>query len=193
MSANDGATTANLPVNITVNPVSDAPTLSVSPASGNEDTAIALAITAALTDPSETLAVTLSAIPSGSTLTNTAGDTLTISAGSITLTSAQLAGLKILPPADFNGSMALEVTATSTDGIASPASVTDTLTVTVLPVNDAPLANTDAIAAAEDGGSSTGNVLANDVNVDAANGDVLAVSGIRTGTVSGSGTAGSIG
>ena len=193
MSANDGSTTANLPVNITVNPVSDAPMLSVSPASGNEDTPIALTITAALTDPSETLAVTLSAIPAGSTLTNTAGDTLTISAGSITLTSAQLAGLKILPPADYNGSMALTVTATSTDGIASPASVTDTLTVTVLPVNDAPVANADAIAATEDGGPSTGNVLANDVNVDAANGDVLVVSGIRTGTVSGSGTAGSIG
>ena len=193
MSANDGSTTANLPVNITVNPVSDAPMLSVSPASGNEDTPIALTITAALTDPSETLAVTLSAIPAGSTLANTAGDTLTISAGSITLTSAQLAGLKILPPADYNGSMALTVTATSTDGIASPASVTDTLTVTVLPVNDAPVANADAIAANEDGGPSTGNVLANDVNADAANGDVLVVSGIRTGTVSGSGAAGSIG
>ena len=74
----------------------------MSAASGNEDTAIALSISAAQTDTdgSETLTIKIDGIPAGATLTNTAGDTLTISGGSITLTPEQLAGLQITPPAN---------------------------------------------------------------------------------------------
>ncbi|WP_420726362.1 hypothetical protein, partial [Hwanghaeella sp. LZ110] len=51
-------TTATLPVSVTG--VADAPTLSTEAASGSEDTAIALDISSALTDDSETLSVEIS-------------------------------------------------------------------------------------------------------------------------------------
>ncbi|WP_343049634.1 tandem-95 repeat protein [Azospirillum melinis] len=138
---------------VTVNPVSDTPTLSVSAATGNEDTAIALAINPALTDTdgSETLTVTISGIPAGASLSNTAGNTLTISNGSITLTPAQLAGLKITPPSNSDADFTLTVTATSTDGSAAPASTVAQLAVTVNPVSDTPTLLVNPATVAEDG------------------------------------------
>ncbi|PWC49437.1 hypothetical protein TSA6c_25115 [Azospirillum sp. TSA6c] len=136
---------------VTVNPVSDAPTLTVSAASGNEDTAIPLSITSALTDTSEVLSITISGIPAGAKLTNSAGNTLTIGNGSITLTPAQLAGLKITPPLNDDGDFTLTVTATSTDGSAAPASTVAQLAVTVLPVSDTPTLLVNPAAVAEDG------------------------------------------
>ena len=71
-------------------PVADAPSLTVRRASGNEDTAIALTISSALTDTdgSETLSIKISGVPAGATLQpgTDNGD------GSWTLTPAQLAG-----------------------------------------------------------------------------------------------------
>src|SRR6201999_847571 len=62
------STVATLPITITG--VADAPSLSVSGASGPEDTAIPLSIAAALTDndPGETLSITISGLPAGATL-----------------------------------------------------------------------------------------------------------------------------
>ncbi|MFX5415716.1 hypothetical protein ABTD17_18565, partial [Acinetobacter baumannii] len=72
---------------VAVAPVTDTPTLDVLPATGDEDTPIALSIAALLgdTDGSETLTITISGIPNGATLSNSAGDTLTVTGGSITL------------------------------------------------------------------------------------------------------------
>ncbi|WP_199235277.1 hypothetical protein, partial [Azospirillum sp. TSA6c] len=91
--------TTSQTLHVTVDPVTDTPTLIVSAASGNEDTAIALTITPALTDldGSETLTITISGIPAGATLVNTLNGSLTVSNGSITLNPDQLAGLKITP------------------------------------------------------------------------------------------------
>ena len=55
-------------IEVTVTGVADAPDLTVSAASGAEDTAIDLDITAALTDASETLSVTISGVPEDATL-----------------------------------------------------------------------------------------------------------------------------
>jgi hypothetical protein len=107
----------------------------VADATGNEDTAIALSLASALTDTdgSETLAVTIAGVPSSAALS--AG---TDQGGGVwTLTSAQLAGLTITPPADSDADFALTVTATSTDGT-DTASTVDTINVTVDPVADTP-------------------------------------------------------
>ncbi|WP_297003282.1 Ig-like domain-containing protein, partial [Thalassospira sp. UBA848] len=66
----DGSDVATSTDSITVDVtgVADAPTLGVSDASGNEDSAIALDIDAGLTDSSETLTVTISGVPNGATL-----------------------------------------------------------------------------------------------------------------------------
>ena len=76
-------------------PIADAPTLSTAPATGNEDSAIALSITPALTDSSETLSIAISGVPTGATLS--AGTNL--GGGIWSLTSGQLSGLTITPPA----------------------------------------------------------------------------------------------
>ncbi|WP_412557637.1 beta strand repeat-containing protein [Thalassospira sp. MIT1370] len=146
-TSSDGADTASIAdtLSVTVDPVADAPTLSVDPALGNEDSAIALDITAGLTDADETLSVTISDIPAGSTLS--AG---TVNPdGTVTLTAAELAGLTITPPEDFSGSFDLTVTATSSDG-ADTASIADTLSVTVDPVADAPTLSVDPASGNED-------------------------------------------
>ncbi|MDZ7889619.1 MAG: retention module-containing protein [Pseudomonas sp.] len=182
-------------VSLTVNPISDTPTLAATAVSGNEDSPIALNIAAALTDTdgSETLSIRLDGIPVGAVLSNTAGDTLTISGGSIVLTPAQLAGLAITPPANSHADFDLTVTAIAVDGSAAPASTDTTLTVTVNPVNDAPVAVANTVRVGEDdddqvgfndnSASTTiigGNVLSNDVDIDS--GDSITVTGVAAGT-----------
>ncbi len=149
---NDGADSATATASVTVDPVSDTPTLTVAPATGDEDMPIALSITPALTDTdgSEALSVTISNIPTGATLSNTAHDTLTISSGSITLTPDQLEGLAITPPNNSDVDFTLTVTATATDGTATPATTVDTISVTVNPVSDAPTLTVDPATGDED-------------------------------------------
>ena len=150
--AADAATTTDT-ITVTVAPVSDAPTLTVSDASGNEDSAISLSISGAESDAdgSETLSnytLDLSGAPSGTTLsagTNN-GD------GTWTLTSAQLSGLTISAPADYSGSFDVDVSLSSTDGAADAATTTDTITVTVAPANSSPVfANDEAQTVSEEG------------------------------------------
>ena len=117
-------------------PVADTPDLTVVPAvNGSEDTAIALTITAASTDidGSETVSVRITGVPSGASLNHGTHN----ADGSWTLTTAQLAGLTYIPPADATGQVILSVTAIAQDGTDS-AEVTRTVTVTVDPVNDKP-------------------------------------------------------
>ncbi|MGA1857560.1 calcium-binding protein, partial [Azospirillum sp. 11R-A] len=154
-TARDGgadAVSVSAPLAVTVTPVTDTPTLSVTAATGSEDTAIPLTISPALTDldGSETLTITISGIPAGAVLTNTAGDPLTISGGSITLTPGQLAGLAITPPTNSDADFSLTVTATAKDGVANPVSVTQTLAVTVNPVTDTPTLSVSAARGDED-------------------------------------------
>ncbi|MDH3335666.1 MAG: hypothetical protein OEL50_03385, partial [Rhodospirillaceae bacterium] len=101
---------------------------------GDEDTEIALNIT--VTDDSGSADVTISGIPVGATLSN-GTDTWTFgedSDGSVTMTSEQLAGLKLTPPDDSDVDIDLQVSAS--DGVNDP--VTATVPVTVNAVADAP-------------------------------------------------------
>jgi VCBS repeat-containing protein len=134
-------------VNLTVTAVADAPTLTVAPASGNEDSAIALTVDPALVDAdgSETLTVAIGGVPVGATLSDgtnsfaaTAGNT------SVDVSGWNLAGLTITPPANSTAGFTLTVTATSTEASnGDSATTTATLPVTVVSVNDAP-SGTDA-------------------------------------------------
>ncbi|WP_199902170.1 hypothetical protein, partial [Azospirillum sp. B506] len=154
-TAKDGSAavaTTTQTLHVTVDPVTDTPTLTVSAARGDEDTAIALTITPALTDTdgSEALTITISGIPDGAHLSNDAGTALTISNGSVTLTPAQLAGLKITPPLNSDVDFDLTVTATAKDGSAAVATTTQTLHVTVDPVTDMPTLSVAAARGDED-------------------------------------------
>ena len=116
------------------------PELTVGPASGDEDQegGIPLDISVTSTDPvgNETLSVTISGLPEGGTLSagTDNGD------GTWTLTEADLSGLTLITAENYNGDVALSVTATSTvsdreDG--NSASTSDTIEVSVAAVNDA--------------------------------------------------------
>ncbi|MBO6521931.1 MAG: tandem-95 repeat protein [Rhodospirillales bacterium] len=172
----DSTHTTTETLNVAVEAVADDPNLSVSDATGQEDTAINLDIASALTDTdgSETLSVTISNIPNGSVLTTADGTNITITEGTAEIDPADLAGLQITPPTDYNGAFDLNVTATSTEAEnQDTAGVTETatITVTVDNTNDGPDANDDTATTDEDS-SVTINVLANDTDLD---GDTLTV------------------
>jgi Ca2+-binding RTX toxin-like protein len=145
VSTEDNHTTATTvkPLTLTIDASSSGdttastPTLTVQPATGNEDTAIPLNIAAALTDTdgSETLAIKIAGVPTGAALsagTNNGG-------GSWTLTPAQLANLKITPAPNSDAPINLTVTATSTESNGgATASKSAALAVTVKGVADAP-------------------------------------------------------
>ena len=153
-------------LSVTILPVSDAPTVSVSPASGDEDTAIALSIAPALTDADETItSVVVSGVPVGSVLSDGAGNSFTASSGSqsVDIVGWNLSGLTITPTQDFNGTFDLSVVATSQDDVAAPAtSAPVTLQVSVTPVNDLPVAVFDTGTMTEDAGAAIFDVRAND-------------------------------
>ena len=132
-SGANATTTATLPVTVTA--AADTPSLSAQPASGDEDTAISLDISSALsdTDGSETLSIVVLNVPDGATLS--AG---TVNPdGSITLTPAELEGLTVTPPADFHGSFDLQIRATASESANADSATTRTmLQVSVSPVAD---------------------------------------------------------
>jgi hypothetical protein len=110
------------------------PTLTIAAASGSEDTAIALNIGANLVDSSETLAIKITGMPPGASLTagTLNGD------GSWSLTKAQLTNLKVNPPADSDADFTLTVAATSTESNGATATTTTSLPVVVHAVADMP-------------------------------------------------------
>ena len=129
--------------------------MSVTAANGNEDNSIPLDIHPVLADMdgSESItAITINGIPANASLSNTAGDTLTINNGSITLTPGQLDGLAITPPPNSDANFDLSVTTTSTEtsngDTAASASVT--LPVTVNAVADMPTLNVGILDGVED-------------------------------------------
>jgi len=105
-----------------------APTLTVQAASGNEDSAIALSITAvapALT-AAETVAVTISGVPSGARLS--AGSLG--SDGTWSLTAAQLQGLTLTPPTNTDADFTLTIRASVIDpatGASAPATAIESV------------------------------------------------------------------
>ncbi|MBM3565387.1 MAG: hypothetical protein FJX42_04655 [Alphaproteobacteria bacterium] len=110
------------------------PTLTVSPVSGAEDTAIALniGVTAAA---GATLTVTIMGVPKGATLSagTDNGD------GTWTLTPEQIEGLTLIPPADSAEDIALTVTATATAADGETASASETVDVEIAGMADQPV------------------------------------------------------
>ncbi|MDZ4253583.1 MAG: tandem-95 repeat protein, partial [Sulfuritalea sp.] len=124
---------------------------------GREDGAVPLSAIGALlsdTDGSETLTLSIAALPVGATLSDgTHSFTASASATTADVTGWNLGALVMTPPLDFNGSLSLQVIATATEQANGDTAITlADLNVTVLAVNDAPLA-ANASYAVEGGGS----------------------------------------
>ena len=147
-TAKDGAADAvstNLDFTVHVIAVADTPVLTVTGATGDEDTAIKLAdISTALvdTDGSEKLTLTVSDIPLGGVLTDGVHSYTSIPGGdgAVIINGWDLTKLTFTPPKDANGAINLTVTSTATESSnGNTASNSQTLTVNVTPVNDAPV------------------------------------------------------
>jgi Bacterial Ig domain/Cadherin-like domain len=160
-------------------------------ASTYEDTPMSLSVASALTDTdgSETLALAVSSIPVGATLSDGV-HTFTATTGntSLDIGSWTLGSLTLTPPLNFNGDFQLSFTATSTDTArlstgqaSSTAAMTQTINVSVTPLNDAPVAVADHFTASEDTPLNIPMALltGNDSDVD---GDALTVTTVGTAT-----------
>ncbi|OEJ65993.1 hypothetical protein BEN30_13450 [Magnetovibrio blakemorei] len=133
------SSTATGTIGVDVTPVADAPELSTTGATGNEDSAIPLNISTAETDTdgSEVISITITGVPTGAQLSAGTDN----GNGTWTLSPEQLTDLAITPPADYNGTFELGVVSTSTDtlgNVSDSATSTSSLTVTVAPVGDTP-------------------------------------------------------
>src|SRR4029079_8970453 len=133
-------------ITVTVDEQADAPNLAVADAtiSVNEGGAVALNISSAAAEGDQNApSITIDGL-GDATLTNTAGDTLTITDGSITLTAGQLDGLTLHAGPEAAGPYNLSITAPDTE-VNSSAQATSSITVTVDEQADAPnLAVADA-------------------------------------------------
>src|SRR6185312_7379620 len=148
----DGTATADTikTLDVSVTPVADAPNLTVAAASGNEDTPIALNISASLVedttvDPDASLSITITGVPSDATLNHGSFDSGT---NTWTLTPGDLSGLTITPGSSTDA-FTLTVDAKTTDGTAT-ADTIKTLDVSVTPVADAPNLTVAAASGNED-------------------------------------------
>jgi T1SS-143 domain-containing protein len=123
-----------------VTPVADAPIVTVTPASGEEDKWIDLKLSVALADPSETLSYSLSNLPEFSWLSDGTRTFLmnSFSAPSVNLDGWDLSRLKFLPRSDFAGDVVLKLTATSTESDGKSATVVVDLPVRVTADADMP-------------------------------------------------------
>ena len=145
VATSDGTATDTDTIAITVNPVNDAPINTVPGAqSVAEDTILPIAGVSVADIDSSALTTTLSVahgilnVTAGAGVTGNGTASVTI-AGTAAQINAALAGLAYTGNLNFNGADTLTV-ATS-DGTATD---TDTIAITVNPVNDAPVLNLDA-------------------------------------------------
>ena len=188
-----GAKTSETTIAITVDAVADAPALTVSNGSGDEDTVIAIPVSAALTDAdsSESLQTVISDIPVGAVLSDGA-NTFTATAGGTShdVSSWNLASLTIKPPLDSDADFTLKVTSTATEGSNHDTeSTVKTVNVVVNPVDDG-----DAMISLTDSTPSTGPTVGDTLTAsmtadpDGGNGSTVTYTWYRGGEVIGGAT-----
>ncbi|MGM0421558.1 MAG: DUF5801 repeats-in-toxin domain-containing protein [Pseudomonadota bacterium] len=145
-TSNGLSATADTTANIFTDAVVDAPTLTADDATGDEDTAIDLDIATAVTDTDgseEITNIVISGVPAGASLSAGAD----LGGGQWQLDKSDLSGLQLTPAKDYNGTFDLTVDVTATevnlsgdenDYTDNETTVSDTISVTVTPVGDAP-------------------------------------------------------
>jgi Ca2+-binding RTX toxin-like protein len=143
---------ASAPLRVTIAPVADGVTIRAQPDIGHEDGTLAprLTLDARDRDGSETItAVTIADLPAGASLTGAGARSL--GNGQWSVDPDRLDELRLNPPPDFAGDLALRVMVTTRDGTVE-SQVTDTMTVrvSVTPDADTPILSGDATRGPED-------------------------------------------
>ncbi|MFV2067355.1 MAG: cadherin-like domain-containing protein, partial [Pirellulales bacterium] len=146
---NGGTDTAT--VNITVNPVNDAPVAAIDAVLTNEDTPLVISAASLLGNDTDidldTLSIASFTQPASGTVVDNGDGTFTYS-----------------PTANYNGADSFSYTVIDGNG----GTDTATVTITVTPVNDAPVAAADSVSTSKDTPRviSAASLLANDADVD---------------------------
>ncbi|MBX3606480.1 MAG: VCBS domain-containing protein [Piscinibacter sp.] len=157
---------------------------------GDEDNSIALGTIAASlndTDGSETLALRVSALPVGATLTDgTRTFTATAGSTSVDVSGWTLGNLRLVPPANYAGTINLAVSATATDSNGSTSTSQGTLPVQVRAVADAPAVIGQSLLVSVAQSSGTAAVLnlpviATLLDTDGSESLSITISGVPTG------------
>ncbi|MBO1907015.1 hypothetical protein KHP60_21120 [Microvirga sp. 3-52] len=148
-ASNGDTQTTSRTIAIAVAPAADAPIVTAHRAAGAEDGSIRLDLSARLTDTdgSEVLSIVIEGLPEGARLSRgiNNGD------GSWTLAPSQLAGLTLIPPADWSGTMNLTMLAHARETHnGSVATTRDTFRVQVDAVADAPVVSARDASGLED-------------------------------------------
>ena len=180
---NSGATSNVATVSINVTPVNDAPVAANNATTTAEDTPVTLNITTNDTDLDGTIntaSVDLDPTTAGQQTTlTTAQGTWSVTSGNLTFT----------PVANYNGPASVTYTVNDNSGATSNVA---TVSITVTPVNDAPIANNDLASTNEDTPVVI-NVLGNDTDIEGLNiGSVTITVQPANGTVSVNPTTGAI-
>ncbi len=183
---------------VSITAVADAPVPKILAATGGagglEDTPIPLSISADVVDNdgSQVLSYRISDVPSGASFVNSVGASVgtLVSPGVYSFTAAEIAGLRILPPANSNDDFTLQVTVRSTEvtpgnpGNGDFREVTVPLPVQVIGVADMPSLTVGTVTVAEDSpiplGSSITSALA---DVDGSEVLYFVISGLPPGVV----------
>ncbi|MFC1457020.1 Ig-like domain-containing protein [Microvirga arabica] len=182
-TSNGKVATTETTLKVEVEAVADAPRIEAKNVTGQEDTAIPLDLSAALIDAdgSEIMVVSILGIPEGFTLS--AGTAR--GGGEWRVPSGDLPGLKLMPPADWNGTLNLTVQATSTEtstGVSATSS--KSFTVIIDSVNDAPELSLTAAEHTESGAhqaEAIGTAHAEDIDSTQLGGAVITLSGAQPG------------
>ena len=145
-SVNDGVTTVNGSVDVTVNAINDAPTVDSTAITVDEETTDNNLGLAAPTDPDgPSSTITVTGLPTLGTVTLANGTPVT---NGQTLTPAELTGLQYDAPADYDGvADPGDFTYEVTDGTDT---VSGSVDITVNAVNDAPIVDSTAITVDEE-------------------------------------------
>ena len=169
-----GATSNPASVSVTITSTNDAPVAVADSGGAIEDSFTTIDVLANDNDLDGTL------VPATVQITGTAsaGDPLTVPGEGIWTVNTVTGEITFTPEADYDGAVT-DITYTVEDNLgatSNPAAVS----VTITPVNDAPVANADSDTVVEDN-SVTINILANDVDID---GSLVPVTVQITGTAS---------
>ncbi|MEM7291886.1 MAG: hypothetical protein AAF420_00660, partial [Pseudomonadota bacterium] len=174
-------------IQVSLTAVADAATVSVTDASGSEDSPVALNLSAALSDQdgSENLSLMITGVPLSASLSAGThnGD------GSWTVTSEQLEGITFTPPANFSGTLDMTLIHTATES-SSGSAVTDTVPfqVHVGGVADAPTVVANSAAGLEDTAVPL-DIAAALTDVDGSESLTVTISGVPQGASLSAGTA----
>ncbi len=149
-----GGSSAVQTVDITVNPVNDQPITNGFSVTTKEDTMVTITqFTVSDVDVGDTFKLVITALPALGTLRHPAGDNSAIAVNEeISYSDAASWELRYTPPANANGSpfTTFKFRVRDSSGAANDLSAEQIVTINVLPVNDAPVANDISLTTNED-------------------------------------------